>query len=62
MEEMSSIWLHMATKRSKNILPPTSIWFCRVLERVSTYEKCIELGITYPLRLKVFRLRMIKAK
>lgn len=41
MEEMSSIWLHMATKRSKNILPPASIWFCRVLEEVSTADKLL---------------------
>jgi len=41
----SSMWLHMATNRSKNNLPPISISICMV-----------------PLRLNVFRLRIIRAK
>jgi len=41
----SSMWLHMATNKSKNNLPPISISICMV-----------------PLRLKVFRLRIIRAR
>jgi len=45
-DEMSSTWLHKATKRSKNsCVPPLNISSCIV-----------------PLRLKVLRERMIKAK
>jgi hypothetical protein len=41
----SSMWLHIATNRSKNNLPPISISICMV-----------------PLRLNVFRLRIMSAR